>query len=171
MKLTELESAAEAVLFAAGEAIEPSAVAAALGVDEKTARAIVVSLADKYAAENRGVQIAEINGAFQMRTNAAFYDNVAALFAGSRKRALTQPLYETLAIIAYSQPVTRMQIEEIRGVDARNAVNRLVEYGLACEVGRLDAPGRPILFGTTDEFLRRFGVTALEVPPELTNPS
>ena len=166
MELTKLEAAAEAVLFAAGEPVAPLSLAAAIGQDEDSAKEIMNSLIGKYVEGQRGIRITEINESYQMCTNAEFYENVSALYQNPQKKQLTQPLLETLAIIAYKQPVTKGQIEEIRGVDANFTVNRLVEYGLVCEKGRHDAPGRPILFGTTDDFLRHFGLTGLEHLPE-----
>ena len=166
MGLTKLEAAAEAVLFAAGEPVEPSALAAAIGQGENEAEEIVNALIGKYADEQRGIKIIKINESYQMCTSTDFYDNVKALYQSPQKKQLTQPLLETLAIVAYKQPVTKAQVEEIRGVDANFTVNKLAEYGLVCEKGRQDSPGRPILFGTTDEFLRHFGLATLEYLPE-----
>jgi segregation and condensation protein B len=171
MKLDELEAAVEAVLFAAGEMVPLSRLAAAIRQDTGTTRKIALSLSDKYGADNRGVSIIEADGAFQMCTSRACYEYVRALFNAPRKRALTQALLETLAIIAYKQPVTKAQIEEIRGVSADHAINRLMEYGLVTEKGRLDAPYKPILFGTSDEFLKYFGLINIGAMPELKTPS
>jgi len=165
MEITKLEAAAEAVLFAAGGAVGLAALASAIGQDENAAAKIVARLKDKYEADERGVCIKVINGAYQMCTNAKYYENVSAFFQSPRKRKLTQPLLETLAIIAYKQPAAKAQIEEIRGVDASFAVNKLIEYGLVCETGRGDGPGRPILFGTTDDFLRRYGLSSVDSLP------
>jgi len=171
MRLEELESAVEAVLFAAGEAVSLSRLALAINQDAKTTKAIAGSLADKYSAEGRGIELAEIGDSFQLRTSPRHYEAIKTLFQNPQRKTLTPPLIETLAIIAYRQPVTKPQIEEIRGVNADHAVNRLMELNLVCEKGRDNAPGKPILFGTTDEFLKHFGftsITSLPALPELS---
>jgi len=159
------------MLFASGEAVEASRLARALGLDEETTVKILRVMADDYRRENRGIQIAEFDGSFQMRTNKLYFDDVARLTQAPAKKTLTPVQLETLAIIAYKQPVTKAEIEEIRGVNADHAVNKLMEYGLAEERGRLDAPGRPIQFGTSGEFLKYFDIESLgrlpEVPEDL----
>lgn len=124
-------------------------------------------MADRYEAEDRGVRIIELDNSFQMCTKPEAYEYLIRIAKQPKKYVLTDVLLETLSIIAYRQPVTKLEIEKIRGVKTDHAVNKLVEYELVQEVGRLDAPGRPILFGTTEEFLRHFGVTSLEELPNL----
>ena len=124
-------------------------------------------MADRYEAEARGVRIIELDNSFQMCTKPEAYEYLIRIAKQPKKYVLTDVLLETLSIIAYRQPVTKLEIEKIRGVKTDHAVNKLVEYELVQEVGRLDAPGRPILFGTTEEFLRHFGVTSLEELPNL----
>ena len=102
-----------------------------------------------------------------MCTRSKYYENLIRVAAAPKKQVLSDVVLETLSIIAYRQPVTKMEIEKIRGVKSDHAVNRLVEYDLVYEAGRLDAPGRPLLFGTTEEFLRNFGVQGLDELPEL----
>ncbi len=167
MTINELESAIEAILFASGEAVPLSRIADAVETDEKTVYYIIQNLSDKYETSNRGIRITEINGAYQMCTNPEYYNYIQALLSSPKKKILTQALLETLAIIAYKQPVTKSQIEEIRGVNADHAVNKLMEYNLVIEKGRLDAPYKPILFGTSDEFLRYFGFKDINSLPEL----
>jgi len=167
MKLNELESVIEALLFAAGEPVPMSVLSQATEQDERTLRSHISNLCDKYESESRGLQIIEINGTYQMRTHPNYYKFVHAMLKTPQKRNMTQTLLETLAIIAYKQPVTKPQIEEIRGVNADHSVSRLVEYGLVCEIGRLEAPGKPILFGTTNDFLRHYGFENIEKLPEL----
>jgi segregation and condensation protein B len=123
---------------------------------------------DKYENSNRGIKIIELENAFQMCTKQEFYEDLIKVAATPRKYVLTDVLLETLSIIAYKQPVTKIEIEKIRGVSCEHAVNKLVEYGLAKELGRLDAPGRPMLFGTTEEFLRAFGVTSIDELPTIS---
>ena len=107
------------------------------------------------------MRILELENAYQMCTCADYYENLIRVAATPKKHVLTDVIMETLSIIAYRQPVTKMEIGKIRGVNSDHAVNRLVEYGLVYEAGRLDAPGRPALFATTEEFLRRFGVSSM----------
>jgi segregation and condensation protein B len=165
MKTEELYAAVEAVLFVSGEAVAVGDIASAIEQDIKTTESLVRNLILKLNAENRGFKIIEINGSYQMCTNPAYFSNVAKMGKVSQKKNLTPPLLETLAIIAYKQPVTKSDIEVIRGVDATHTVNKLVEYELVCETGRDASPGRPILFGTTDKFLAHFGFTNLgELP-------
>ena len=124
---------------------------------------------EKYKSENRGVQLIELDGAFQMCTKSEMYETLLRIAHVPKKQVLTDVLLETLSIIAYKQPITKIEIEHIRGVKTDHAVNKLVEYNLVCEVGRLDAPGKPILFATTEEFLRNFGIESLDELP-VVNP-
>ena len=122
---------------------------------------------DKYEAEDRGVRIIELEDAFQMCTKTQMYEYLIRVAKQPKKYVLTDVLLETLSIIAYKQPVTKLEIEKIRGVKSDHAVNKLVEYNLVCEKGRMEAPGKPILFGTTEEFLRRFSIQSVEDLPSL----
>jgi len=162
-----LAGAAEALLFASGDAIDLEDIAAALGSDRRGARRVLKGLEDRYLIENRGIKIIELDGAFQMCTNPDFFEYIERLGKTPKKRPLSQAVMETLAIIAYRQPVTKHDIEDIRGVNADHAVNKLMEYGLAAELGRAETPGRPVLFGTTEEFLRRFGIASVNELPTL----
>ena len=162
----ELERSLEAVLFAMGGSVELKSLAEAVGQDEVTTGKLVRSLADDYDAEGRGMRIIELEHAFQMCTRPEYYENLIRVTAQPRKYVLTEVLLETLSIVAYKQPVTKPEIEKIRGVKSDHAVNKLIEYGLVEEVGRLNVPGRPLLFGTTEEFLRSFGVSSLEELPD-----
>ena len=158
---SDWEAIVEAVLFTMGQSVELKQLAIALDQSEKVAKEVVHSLQRRYTEENRGMQIIELEKAYQMCTCARYYENLIRVAAAPRKQVLTDVVLETLSIVAYKQPVTKAEIAKIRGVSSDHAVNRLVEYGLICEVGRLDAPGRPALFATTEEFLRRFGVGSL----------
>ena len=120
---------------------------------------------DRYRDAGRGIQIIELNDSYQMSTKQSMYESIIKIAHVPKKHVLTEVLLETLSIVAYKQPITRQEIEAIRGVSCDHAVNKLVEYGLIAEVGRLDAPGRPILFGTTEDFLRSFGLASLEELP------
>lgn len=168
MELTRLKAAVEAILFSMGEAVSPSRMAEALEVDETLVKEAVSALIEDYKEEGRGIQIVLVGDACQMCTKHTFYDALSRLVNMPKQHVLTDVLLETLSIIAYKQPITRVEIEAIRGVSCVHAVNKLVEYNLVCEVGRLEAVGHPILFGTTDDFLRSFGVESTDDLPVIT---
>lgn len=167
MEIKRLEAVIEAVLFTMGEAVEVERIAAVIEHDVDTTRKIIRNMMDKYDAEDRGIQIIELDGAFQICTKAEMYDSLVRIAHIPKKQVLTDIMLETLSIVAYKQPITKAEIEAIRGVKSDHAVNKLVEYELVEEVGRLDAPGRPILFGTSEEFLRSFGIGSLDELPIL----
>ena len=167
VEINRLESAIEAILFTMGESVELGKIASAIEHDEETTRKIVHQMMDKYQAEDRGIQIVELEDSFQLCTKKQNYDYLIRIAKQPRRYVLTDVLLETLSIIAYKQPVTKLEVEKIRGVKSDHAVNKLVEYNLACEVGRLDAPGKPLLFGTTEEFLRRFSIQSVDDLPVL----
>ena len=161
------EAIVESVLFTMGKSVELRQLAAALGTDTERAEAAVRRLQSRYEAEKRGMQITQLEDSWQMATRAEYYENLIRVAASPKKQVLSEVVLETLSIIAYKQPVTKMEIEKIRGVKSDHAVNRLVEYDLVYEAGRLDAPGRPALFATTEEFMRRFGVDSLGELPDV----
>lgn len=167
MEINQIEAQIEAILFTLGDAVELSRIAAAIDHDEETIRKILHNMMDKYENENRGIHIIELEGSFQLCTKPSLYESIIKIAHVPKKHVLTDVLLETLSIIAYKQPVTKMQIEAVRGVKSDHSVNKLIEYNLVCEMGRLDAPGRPILFGTTEEFLRNFGLNSLDALPVL----
>ncbi|MBQ8729749.1 MAG: SMC-Scp complex subunit ScpB [Lachnospiraceae bacterium] len=167
MELHKIEAIIEAVLFTMGEAVETTKLAVAIDHDLDTTRRIVRNMMVKYQEEDRGVKIIEIEDSFQMCTKAEYYENLIKVAKIPKKHVLTEVLLETLSIVAYKQPITRSEIEKIRGVSCDHAINKLVEYDLIAECGRLDAPGRPLLFGTTEEFLRSFGVQTVDDLPQL----
>ena len=141
-----MEGIIEAILFTMGDSVVVGKIARALEQDEATTRKVIHKLMDKYAAEDRGIRIIELDGAYQMCTKTEMYEYLIRVASQPKKHVLTDVLLETLSIIAYKQPVTKLEIEKIRGVKSDHAVNKLVEYNLVCERGRLDAPGKPILF-------------------------
>ena len=165
MEIKRLEGAIEAILFAMGESVELGQIAKAIQQDKPTTEKLLHNLMDKYEDEGRGIQIIELEDSYQLCTKRDYYGCLIRIAMQPKKPALTDVMLETLSIIAYKQPVTKAEIEKIRGVKSDHAVNKLVEYNLVKELGRLDAPGRPILFGTTEEFLRTFGVQGLEELP------
>ena len=163
----ELLGAVEAILFATGESVSLSKIASAIGKDETEAKRLLEELKKQYQKKERGIQLIELEDSYQLCTKPELYDYLIQVAKQPKKHVLTDVLLETLAIVAYKQPVTKIEIEKIRGVKSDHAVNKLVEYDLVCEVGRLDAPGKPLLFGTTEEFLRRFGVQSVEELPSI----
>lgn len=171
MELEKTEAVIEAVLFTMGEAVSVEKLSAAIGHDKETTRRLVHRMMDRYNSRMGGMEIIELEDAFQLATRREYYDALIKVAKQPKKYVLTDVQLEVLSIIAYKQPVTRQEVEKIRGVNSDHALNRLVEYGLVGEAGRLDAPGRPILFGTTEEFLRNFGVRSTEdlssIGPEL----
>jgi segregation and condensation protein B len=156
----------EAVLFMMGESVPLQKLADVLGLHTEETKQVMRQIMSEYENERRGIQIIELDGAYQMCTKKQMYEYLIQIARQPKKQVLTDVLLETLSIIAYKQPVTKVEIEKIRGVSSGHAVNKLVEYNLVCEIGRLDVPGRPLLFGTTEEFLRRFGVNSIEELPK-----
>lgn len=167
MDIKKYEAVIEAILFAMGESVEVEKLAKVIEHDVDTTKKIIHNMMDRYNEESRGIQIIELEDSFQMCTKNEMYDYLIKIASQPKKHVLTEVLLETLSIIAYKQPITRMEIEKIRGVKCDHAVNKLVEYNLITEVGRLDAIGKPILFGTTEEFLRKFGVKSVDELPEI----
>ena len=163
--MKQIEAAIEAILFSAGESVEVGRIAKAIGHDAATTEKIIRNMMLKYQAEDRGIKIIELENAFQMCTKQEYYEYLVEIALQPKKAVLADVMLETLSIIAYKQPVTKQEIEKIRGVKCDHAINKLVEYNLVQELGRLDAPGRPLLFGTTEEFLRNFGVQSTEDLP------
>lgn len=167
MERVQQEAVIESILFAMGDSVETGKLAEVLEEDKETVRGIVREMKEKWEKEGRGVSIAEFEDSFQMCTRGDLYEYLVKVAKTPRKYVLTDSLMETLSIVAYKQPVTRLDIERIRGVNSDHAVNRLIELELVTELGRMDAPGRPLLFGTTEQFLRSFGVKSLEELPKL----
>lgn len=167
MEEKNYEAIIEAILFTMGESVELEKIAAAIELDAEQTRTHIRALQEKYGQEEHGIQIIELEGSYQMCTKNEMYEYLIRIAKQPKKRVLTDVLLETLSIIAYKQPITKAEIEKIRGVSCDHAVSKLVEYNLVNEVGRLDAPGRPMLFGTTEEFLRSFGVQSIDDLPVL----
>ena len=165
MKITETQAAIEAILFTMGEAVEVSRSAKAIKVEGGTTEKIIHNMMDRYREEDRGIQIIELEHSYQMCTKREYYEYLINIAMEPKKPVLTDVMLETLSIVAYKQPVTKAEIEKIRRVKCDHAINKLIQYNLIRELGRLDAPGRPLLFGTTEEFLRCFGVQGLDELP------
>lgn len=164
--MEQKEAIIEAVLFTMGESVPLEKLADVLELGPDETKSIITQMMQRYEHESRGIQIMELDGSYQMCTKEQMYEYLIRIASQPKKQVLTDVLLETLSIIAYKQPVTKMEIEKIRGVSSGHAVSKLVEYNLVCEIGRLDAPGRPLLFGTTEEFLRSFGVSSIDELPQ-----
>ncbi len=167
MNREKCEAIIEGILFAMGESVEISRLAEVLEISQEEVLDMIQNMRERYQSENRGIEIIEIERAVQMCTKKEMYEYLIRIAKQPRRHVLTDVLLETLSIIAYKQPITRLEVEKIRGVSCAHAINKLVEYNLVCELGRLDAPGRPLLFGTTEDFLRSFGVQSIEELPVL----
>ena len=165
METEKAKAALEAVLFTMGESVGLDALAAAIGEDEMRTEELLSSLLADYEAMDRGITIIRLEDRYQMVTKREFYENLIRVASRPKKRTLSEAALEVLSIIAYRQPVTRLEIEKIRGVSCDYVVNRLMEFGLVEETGRLQAPGRPMTFGTTEGFLRHFGLESLDSLP------
>lgn len=158
----------EAILFTMGDSVEISKLAQVIEEDIKTTKELIEKLKEKYSREDSGIDLIELEDSIQLCTKPQMYEALIKIAKTPRKYVLTDTVLETLSIVAYKQPVTRVEIEKIRGVSCDHAINKLLDYELITELGRLDAPGRPLLFGTTEQFLRCFGVKSLEELPELS---
>lgn len=166
MEIREIQSIIEAVLFAAGDPVELERLADIVDVDKRSLREILKKMMDSYNFERRGIHIIRMQDSYQMCTNGVYAEYIGRLAEPPRKQNLSNAALEVLSIVAYKQPVTRSTIEHIRGVNCDYIVNRLIERNFIEEKGRLEAPGRPILFGTTQHFMRAFGISELDELPE-----
>ncbi len=171
MELKEVESAIEGILFAAGEPVGVERLCMTLEIDRETADAVCQRLADHYSYERRGVRLVRMDSCYQLCSAPEYAEYIRKAFESRRPARLSQPALEVLAIIAYYQPTTKAYVDQIRGVDSSYTVGLLVERELIEECGRLAVPGRPILYRTTQNFLRSFGLSSLEELPELPNAS
>ena len=162
------KAAIEAILFAKGEPVNTNELAGALGLKRPELLDLLTELRDDYKEAARGIELVNVEDSYELATKKDFYVVFAAAVRLDNKYRFTEAMLETLAIIAYRQPVTRGQVEEIRGVSCSGSISRLIEYGLIYEADRLNAPGRPFLFETTDEFLKRFDLESLEDLPEVS---
>ena len=169
MDISKDEAIIEAILFAVGEKVLIKDLAVTLKKTNEQTKEIVLNLAKKYEQKKRGIKIIQIEDAFQICTNPEYLQQIKSLYSVPKKQTLSQPLLETLAIVAYKQPITKAQIEDIRGVNSDYAVNSLIKFKLIEEKGRANFIGKPILLGTTDDFLKHFGFNNLNQLPKIEN--
>lgn len=167
MQINQEKAIIEAILFAAGRPITKNEIMLALEISEDEIEKIIANMQEEYKIENRGIELIKINNSYQLCTKKELYEYVYPILDKRTKPNLSTASLETLAIIAYNPKITRAEIENIRGVSADACVYKLLEYGLIEEAGKLDLPGKPMSYQTTDEFLRMFGFSSLEGLPEL----
>ncbi len=161
--------AMEAILFSMGDSVAIDKLSAVIGRDKEETLQILTEMQKKYDKDpNRGITLTFLEDHVQMCSKSEKFEYIVKIAKAPKNYALTDVVLETLSIIAYKQPVTRLEIEKIRGVSCDHAVNKLLELNLVRELGRLDAPGKPILFGTTEQFLRSFGVNSLDELPDVS---
>ena len=166
-KLHELECALEAVLFAAGDSVSEGKLCAVLQTDKATLRNAAQNLGDYYDFNRRGIKLLRLDDRYQLASRADYAQMVRNTLETRKPQNLTPAALEVLAIIAYKQPVTKTYIEQVRGVDSAYTLSSLVDKGLVADCGRLDVPGRPILYQTTETFLRAFGLSSVSQLPAL----
>jgi len=157
MNIRELEAIIEGLLFASGDLLSLNKISEILEVDRKTVRSIINNMTLKYGGPEHGIGIREIDGGYQMYAKPEYYDYIKKLFEPRQRQGLSQAAFEALSIIVHNQPVTKAKIEKIRGVNSDSAIERLLERNLIRDAGRMDCPGKPILYEVTEEFLRTFG--------------
>lgn len=155
----------EAILFAIGEPISVNEIAKNLNINTTDAKDLLEKLQEKYKNSNRGIQLIQIQSKYQLGTKTEYYHYIDGFLIERNKSGLSQAALETVSIIAYKQPVTRIEIEKIRGVKSSSALQTLIDRNLVKEAGRLDAPGKPILYETTADFLKYAGITTIEELP------
>lgn len=161
------ESIIESVLFTMGDAVEIDTLALSLSKDAKYTKEVCERLFERYDKNEYGMKIIRLNDKYQMVSNEKYFENLIKVASHPTKPVLTVPILETLSIIAYKQPCSKADIEKIRGYSPDYAINKLLEYGLIEESGRLETPGRPIVFSTTEDFLRRFRLESLDMLPKI----
>jgi len=167
MELDRAESIIEAILFSAGRVVKISEIAIALEYTENDVDRIIQSMITKYAEQSRGIEIIKVDDGYQMASKKEFYDYLYPIFDNRSKPSLSNAALEVLSIIAYNPRITKAEIEAIRGVNSDGTIYRLLEYNLIEDAGKIDAPGKPISYRTTQEFLKMFGISSLDNLPEL----
>ena len=162
------EATAEALLFASGGVVEPESICLVLKVKKDEAEEVMKRLMARYERRKGGIIIRKVGDGWQLSSNPDYYDDLCVYFQETATGNLSRAAMETLTIIAYNQPVTRAGIEMVRGVNSDGVLAKLVERGLVEERGKADSPGRPILYGTTDMFLKSIGISDLSELPDIT---
>ncbi|NKF05358.1 segregation/condensation protein B [Clostridium gasigenes] len=166
-RTTAIKSVIESLLFVSGEPLSIRDLHNNLEISIKVIESVIEEMVHDYEEDNRGIKLISINGEYQLVSKPQNSDSIQKLLKKNKRQSLSQASLESLAIVAYKQPITRIDIDEIRGVKSDSALQRLIERELIKDIGRLEVPGRPIIFGTTEEFLRQFGLKDLDELPSL----
>lgn len=167
MNVKEMQAAAEAMLFACGEPLEIDRIAEILEIDSENAESLVLNIAAKYDDSDSGIKIVKMDNKYQICTRNEFAQQVREILDLKKNAPLSQAAFEVLAVVAYNQPITKAYIEQVRGVDCSGVISTLCQKGLIEEVGRLELPGRPLIYGTTAEFLKCFCISSLDDLPDI----
>lgn len=167
MTFKQMQSAVEAVLFAAGEPLEIEKLAQALEIEVENAQSLVMTLSDAYDERESGLQIVKMGDKYQICTRKEYSEQIRSVLELKRNAPLSSAAFEVLAVIAYNQPITKAYVEQVRGVDCTGVITTLCQKGLIEEVGRLELPGRPLIYGTTAEFLKCFCISSLDDLPDV----
>lgn len=167
MEIEKMKAIIEAILFASGRELKQEEIMSILEISAEDLEKIINSLREDYSNQNRGIEIIKINNCYQLTTKREYYDYICSVFDNRVKPTISTAAMETLSIIAYNPKITRAQIEAIRGVSVDGTIYKLLEYGLIEDAGKLDIPGKPTGYRTTNQFLKMFGISSLEDLPKL----
>ena len=167
MEIEKIKSIIEAILFSAGRVVESKELMTILELNNEDLDTIIQNMKTEFEEQGRGIEIIKVDNGYQLCSKKEYYEYIYPIFDNRAKPSLSPASMETLSIIAYNPKITRAEIEQIRGVNSDGTIYKLLEYNLIEEVGRLDAPGRPTIYSTTNEFLKMFGISSLEELPEL----
>ena len=167
MDIEEKKAIIEAILFASGKEVEITTLMSALELSHKEVEIILGQMRLEYSEKNHGIEIIKVNNSYQMCTKKEYYEYIYPIFDNRAKPNLSSAAMETLSIIAYNPKITRVEIDNIRGVSTDGVLYKLMEYNLIEEAGKLDAPGRPTMYRVTNEFLKTFGLSSLDELPKL----
>ncbi len=164
---SEFFNAAEALMFVSGEPVSIPRFSEIMEIPEKEIEKLMTEMINEYNYQRRGMKLVRLENAYQLVTRSEYFDYVVKMVTSGQRKVLSPAVLEVLSVIAYNQPVTKAAIEHVRGVDSSYSISKLLERNLIEQRGRLELPGRPLLYGTTDEFLRCFGLESIKDLPKL----
>ncbi len=167
MKASKLQAAIEAILFASGEPVELERIAEALEIEPEVCEQIILNLSAKLDEQNSGICVLKLDNMYQLSSRTEYAEVIRDVLELRKNTPLSQAAFEVLAVVAYNQPVTKSFIEQVRGVDCSGVISTLCQKKLIEEKGRLDLPGRPLVYGTTPDFLRCFSISSLDELPAI----
>lgn len=168
MKASKLQAAIEAILFASGEPVELERIAEALEIEPEVCEQIILNLSAKLDEQNSGICVLKLDNMYQLSSRTEYAEVIRDVLELRKNTPLSQAAFEVLAVVAYNQPVTKSFIEQVRGVDCSGVISTLCQKKLIEEKGRLDLPGRPLVYGTTPDFLRCFSISSLDELPAIS---